>query len=642
MAQKADDGPTWADLAPHVDEALAELPDELRTALVIHFLRGLTQQETAAELGIDQSTVSRRIEKGLDELRGKLRQAGVVASVAVLGTLLSENAATAAPATLLTSLGKMAMSGVGGSGTAAGAVSEASAGAAASAPAAVASTAIGTVGGKVAVAAAIGVLAVAGVVTYRQAAEPEAATAPSGPGATDDADQRDGSEATPVAGQPQWAATSEWAASEDGILSIRLCSPQKSYPRGEPFILVAELRNDSEKPVSVQRPFDDEHAARAHITGPKGRVKYVGWEIYRVAPPPRTAMLQPGKTVEGRIRLRLEDYDSLDVPGTYQVTCAYRFAEWRGEEEKRPAHWSGTIKTRAIELVRTQFRLLWRESSGIPIEKVPTPEGFKISPAKAVKPIMARLTRAPGWEFYLFVDAKNYYFGLTRNGTKLATPEPGHSAIDGTTGTTTYVEPNGAEKPVPSAPGATSKTSPVEKQCAVFRTAVSQIEGDRHSSEYSKSGSYQQAVREGQALVKMGKDVAPALTRMFEDKKAEFKLWAAWGLTKLGPEAERAVPALIKGLAHSNPEVCEAAAEALGNIGSGAKAAVPALINDLRQHFDGHGRWRSAWALGKIGPDAKTAVPALKEVLVRLEREGREDDKRIGILQRAIAEIEGK
>jgi len=140
----------------------------------------------------------------------------------------------------------------------------------------------------------------------------------------------------------------------------------------------------------------------------------------------------------------------------------------------------------------------------------------------------------------------------------------------------------------------------------------------------------------------MGEDAVPALRKMFEDKNIECKLWAAWGLTRLGPEAEPAVPALTKGLAHSNPEVCEAAAEALGNIGPGAKAAVPALINDLRQHFDGYGRWRSAWALGKIGPDAKTAVPALKEVLARLELERREDDKRLGILQRAIAEIEGK
>jgi len=180
----------WPDIAPHVDEALAELPEELRTALVVHFLRGLTQQETAAELGVDQSTVSRRIEKGLDDLREKLRQAGVVASVAALGTLLSENAATAAPATLLTSLGKMAMSGVGqgASATTAAAEGAAATGGSAGTPASAAGTFLGSVGGKVAVVAAISVLVVAGVVTYRQVTRPK--PAPAAPAARQPAKER--------------------------------------------------------------------------------------------------------------------------------------------------------------------------------------------------------------------------------------------------------------------------------------------------------------------------------------------------------------------------------------------------------------------------------------------------------------------
>lgn len=88
------------------------------------------------------------------------------------------------------------------------------------------------------------------------------------------------------------------------------------------------------------------------------------------------------------------------------------------------------------------FTLIWRESSGIPMENVETPKGFKISPAKAVKPIMARSSRAPWAEFYLFADATSYYFGNTKRGTKLSSPEPGHWIINGTTGKTTYSEEN--------------------------------------------------------------------------------------------------------------------------------------------------------------------------------------------------------
>jgi len=84
------------------------------------------------------------------------------------------------------------------------------------------------------------------------------------------------------------------------------------------------------------------------------------------------------------------------------------------------------------------FTMLWRESSGISVDKVATPEGFKVSPAQAVKPMMARSSRAPWVEFYLFADAANYYFGNTRKGTQLTSPEPGHWVIDGITGEISY------------------------------------------------------------------------------------------------------------------------------------------------------------------------------------------------------------
>lgn len=80
------------------------------------------------------------------------------------------------------------------------------------------------------------------------------------------------------------------------------------------------------------------------------------------------------------------------------------------------------------------FTLIWRETSSTPIEKVESPNGFRISPFKAVKPLMDRSTRAPWAEFYLFVDATNYYFGNTRKGTMLTAPEPGHWVINGESG----------------------------------------------------------------------------------------------------------------------------------------------------------------------------------------------------------------
>lgn len=49
----------WADIEPHVDASLNELPNELREVLVLYFLEGRTQAEVARHLGKNQATVSR-------------------------------------------------------------------------------------------------------------------------------------------------------------------------------------------------------------------------------------------------------------------------------------------------------------------------------------------------------------------------------------------------------------------------------------------------------------------------------------------------------------------------------------------------------------------------------------------------------
>jgi len=81
-----------------------------------------------------------------------------------------------------------------------------------------------------------------------------------------------------------------------------------------------------------------------------------------------------------------------------------------------------------------RLTLIWRETSGIPIEKVPTPDGFKVSPVEAVKPVMTILSLLPSAEYYLFADATSYYCGVTRKGSVLTAPQSGHYVITGTTG----------------------------------------------------------------------------------------------------------------------------------------------------------------------------------------------------------------
>jgi uncharacterized protein (TIGR03435 family) len=107
----ADYESNWNQIEPLVDAALAKLPDELREPVVQHFLLGRTQTQVAEALHINQSTVSRRLQEGIERLREHLKQTGVVCGVAALSTSLAKNAYSAVPAKLSLSLAKMALAG---------------------------------------------------------------------------------------------------------------------------------------------------------------------------------------------------------------------------------------------------------------------------------------------------------------------------------------------------------------------------------------------------------------------------------------------------------------------------------------------------------------------------------------------------
>jgi RNA polymerase sigma factor (sigma-70 family) len=112
---RSDDALAWKEMSCIIDREIAALPDDLRLPLVLHYLEGKTQEQIAVELKLNQSTVSRRVDAGIDTLRERLKRAGVAAPLILLGALLRENAAQAseAPAAVMTAASKMAISGIG-------------------------------------------------------------------------------------------------------------------------------------------------------------------------------------------------------------------------------------------------------------------------------------------------------------------------------------------------------------------------------------------------------------------------------------------------------------------------------------------------------------------------------------------------
>ncbi|MCL4692613.1 MAG: RNA polymerase sigma factor [Candidatus Hydrogenedentes bacterium] len=118
---------SWDDIYPLVDDAIDQLPDKLRRAVVGHFLEGLTHEEIAQRESVSRAAITQRINRALGQMRTKLQRKGVaVSAVSVLAGTLGSRLAEAAvlPVSLTEKLGRIALSGpvVGKAGVVAGVV----------------------------------------------------------------------------------------------------------------------------------------------------------------------------------------------------------------------------------------------------------------------------------------------------------------------------------------------------------------------------------------------------------------------------------------------------------------------------------------------------------------------------------------
>jgi RNA polymerase sigma factor (sigma-70 family) len=84
-----------------LDEEISQLPDKFRTALVLCYLEGLTNEEAARRLGCPTGTVLSRLSRARARLRGRLARRGITLSVAVLLSVLTDSVSATPPAALL-------------------------------------------------------------------------------------------------------------------------------------------------------------------------------------------------------------------------------------------------------------------------------------------------------------------------------------------------------------------------------------------------------------------------------------------------------------------------------------------------------------------------------------------------------------
>ena len=256
MDSSPSESASWEEISGAVDKCIDQLPDDLRVPVVRYYLEGQKQEDIAAELGLTQAGVSKRLQRGTESLREALRKGGWMGTLALLTGLLGSRTAEAAPPALVAALGKIAIVAPASVGVAAASATGATTGAGS------ATTLTGSVIGGLSVmskvwiaVAAVAVLAVAGVVVVNQGSGGKEAKTPSTPTAVSNQPVENKAAPLPpavVVRAPSTPAPAEragapaWGEAVDGV-QCRLRAESRMWQAGQVPVLRADLRNEGER-----------------------------------------------------------------------------------------------------------------------------------------------------------------------------------------------------------------------------------------------------------------------------------------------------------------------------------------------------------------------------------------------------------
>ena len=100
MTDQSPPDPVWQQLAALLDEAMAQLRDKDRDALVLRYFQNKSLRDVGAALGVDEYAAQKRVGRALERLRAIFARRGAVASTSIIASAISANSVQAAPAVL--------------------------------------------------------------------------------------------------------------------------------------------------------------------------------------------------------------------------------------------------------------------------------------------------------------------------------------------------------------------------------------------------------------------------------------------------------------------------------------------------------------------------------------------------------------
>lgn len=107
---------TWKSILPHLDDAMSKLKATEQNAIVLRFFEGRSWREVGAALALNEDTAQKRVSRALDKLRIHFRRHGIVLSAVAIASMISANAAQAAPAGLASTVASASLTHAAGTG----------------------------------------------------------------------------------------------------------------------------------------------------------------------------------------------------------------------------------------------------------------------------------------------------------------------------------------------------------------------------------------------------------------------------------------------------------------------------------------------------------------------------------------------
>jgi RNA polymerase sigma factor (sigma-70 family) len=112
MQSTFDDHPmdaAWQELSPLLDEAMAQLRDKDRDALVLRYFENKSLREVGDALGLQERAAQKRVARGLEKLHSFFARRGIASTTAIIAGAVSANSIQAAPVALTKSITAVAV-----------------------------------------------------------------------------------------------------------------------------------------------------------------------------------------------------------------------------------------------------------------------------------------------------------------------------------------------------------------------------------------------------------------------------------------------------------------------------------------------------------------------------------------------------